>query len=327
MTLVKPKNLILQLTNQCNAFCKTCNASKNIDIKSLDTYDCLNIIKNFSILSPNGLIILTGGEPLIDLNKIISILTLCNNINMKVQLETNGINFIELYKQQSVLLNNTIRYLKLSLNSVDKEIHNSNCGINNSFEIQHQIIDLIKKDRPNYNDPIKLWCHSILCDYNIDTFINTYNYSKDLFDQFSFDLMYTKLGEERENINPFDQKEKIIMILNYIILHCNKGKKRYLINNNIDIEDQKKLILNGNLIKNNKCTSPLNNIMISNYGYITLCWDYYNQTVISDFNYIGNIKDINLIELYNSIKFKQYREELYNTCNKWCGIKHCHSTP
>lgn len=305
----------MNITDKCDSQCTTCDRWKN-NIHELSIVDCNKIILEFKAISPFGLVVITGGEPLTNFSKLKCILQLCKNLKLKVKLETNGNSFLDFYRKYYDLCNNSIFCLRLSFNSLDKKLNNISRGMNNSWEIQHKILSEIDRTK------IKVWCNAILGDFTLDTFIDTYNYCKKIFDKFSFSLMVKNLWGNNK-FEKFNNIDKYIEIIDYLKNNSNS----FLTNLSFELEEKKQLIKIGeSFTLQRKCLAPLDYIMVQADGSLSLCWNYDNQINTNYNKIIGNMKEINLINLYDitNTSFNKYREQLYTNCNKWCGSQECH---
>jgi MoaA/NifB/PqqE/SkfB family radical SAM enzyme len=119
---VKPKILQITLTNRCNLQCKMCSVSKYTTRcdEEMELEEIEKIIriakKDFDISQ----LVLTGGEPLLVIDKVIGSAKLAKELGIGTLLTTNGY-FLNEYASE--LVNSGITHFHISLDGL-KETHN-----------------------------------------------------------------------------------------------------------------------------------------------------------------------------------------------------------
>ncbi len=107
---LKPKTgraklrLYIKLTDSCNAQCMFCANATSCDYGQIDFDKLEYVIRHLYSLDRLHGISITGGEPLLDYNKLFQLLDLIYSIdpNMEVQISTNGINLLKLKEYPDV---------------------------------------------------------------------------------------------------------------------------------------------------------------------------------------------------------------------------------
>ena len=114
--------LYIKLSDKCNANCKFCANSSSCDYGEIDFKKLEYVIKY--LLSKNYLhgISITGGEPLLDYNKLFQLLDLIYNIkpDMEVAISTNGTNLLKLLEYSKV---NNLESIHISRHHYDDSIN------------------------------------------------------------------------------------------------------------------------------------------------------------------------------------------------------------
>ncbi len=117
------KQIQLKLTNKCNYSCIHCleNASPNNDV-FINFNLLLPLIEEFSLHNKNGIIVLTGGEPLLhpDIHKII---TEISKFNLPITLYSNG-SLISSGKFDNSLLKH-FHHIQLSIDGFSESINDA----------------------------------------------------------------------------------------------------------------------------------------------------------------------------------------------------------
>lgn len=135
--------LHIGLSYKCNMKCKHCFVDKKKDKLTIDDYK-----KIIDILYERGLlnIIYTYGEPLLT-DKLNIISQYCKEKGLRQTLMTNGY-FIN-DKNVKMLMNNNVKNVMVSLDSLDYLIHDTNRGVKGSYEKAINSLKLLSKNKFN----------------------------------------------------------------------------------------------------------------------------------------------------------------------------------
>jgi MoaA/NifB/PqqE/SkfB family radical SAM enzyme len=88
---VIPDELRFAVTRKCDGGCRHCYNQSGKDIDRLSSDDFIQIIKEVQALNPNmNRITLTGGEPLAEKDKVLSITRVAKSMGIRVRLVTRG---------------------------------------------------------------------------------------------------------------------------------------------------------------------------------------------------------------------------------------------
>ena len=89
--LIIPSELRFAITVKCNGACRHCYNHSGKDLDRLSSDDFINILKEVYALNPNlDRIVLTGGEPMIEKDKVIKITQYAKSLGINVRLVTRG---------------------------------------------------------------------------------------------------------------------------------------------------------------------------------------------------------------------------------------------
>jgi len=122
------KMISIKINNNCNRFCSFCidRGGRNGNYISID-----DIAKNGIFYSDYRIVIITGGEPFLDFDKIVELAKRLRPYKQKIILNTNG---TLLTKEKTIALNGLIDELQVSIHHYDENRNNKIFGGNVSFE-------------------------------------------------------------------------------------------------------------------------------------------------------------------------------------------------
>ena len=115
--------LYIKLTDYCNANCQFCANSNSCDYGKIDLDKLEYIIRYLSSIDRLQGISITGGEPLVEYNKLFQLLDMIYmiNPNMEIQISTNGTNLLKLLDYPKI---NDLESIHISRHHYDDEINN-----------------------------------------------------------------------------------------------------------------------------------------------------------------------------------------------------------
>ena len=116
--------LYIKLTDNCNANCLFCANGNSCDYGNLDLKKLEYVIRYLFSQDRLQGISITGGEPLLEYNKLFELLDLIYQIdpNIEIQISTNGINLLKLLDYPNI---NALESIHISRHHYDDEINNS----------------------------------------------------------------------------------------------------------------------------------------------------------------------------------------------------------
>lgn len=147
---ITPYNIKLSPTNKCNSNCSWCSLSNRNRKMELDINDIKKILEYFSTLGTKSIDLSGGGEPTLHKNYL-SILSICNNLNLKIGLVTNGI----ILNKKGLTTEITNRFVTWSRMTIIETVSKYNTDLFKSFCENLPIVDcscsfVVTKDA-NYN--------------------------------------------------------------------------------------------------------------------------------------------------------------------------------
>ena len=288
--------LYLQLTYKCNLKCKHCFITKNNDKKEISFEDAKSIIDQAYDLGINNICI-SGGE--CTCNKdFIKIINYIRKKYISYSFLTNGQLLYDDKNLFEEIVNSYPNYIKISLYSMDENIHDNITGVKGS---QYKTLNVIKR----------------LKEANINVIISSF--------QFKLNIgSYIAVKEFADKIN-----SKLIIDSVFIenILKSNKDLR-------LNIEELKKLYLcyPENIYKSGFGNDFPDKNIICEAGYKLISINP-NLDVLPCINYnysLGNIKETSLTDIWN-YNIPEFRKKLsfkkLIKCNKKSYCRYCKYCP
>ncbi len=310
----------LEITGSCNMHCKHCRAA-DMPKKIIDKELMMKII-NFinKIKSDNLRINISGGEPFLH-PYLIDCLSMLKSKNIdRFVITTNASLITDNILRQLDELDLSYLCLQVSIDSIDKNVHNNFRGFPNAFEKCVEVLEKIKKYQ-NINSSIRMTITK-------DTISEIDDMIKFAIDKGCSIISFGSVipfGNARDCKLSFMDKSKEEFI-GLIMEKAEKYKKQIrittedplkflyqyengLLDSNIDIEDS--CIFGG-------CTAGISSININSDGTITPC-SMMNEIVLNINNY-DNIDDI-IKEYENSQVIKKLYSKKYSGKCGGCDLK------
>ena len=272
-TVIKPKNLLLEVTNYCNENCLFCaNRKSTRDKGYIDESFVKRILNEAFDLGVREVGFYTTGEPLLN-NELDKYILEAKNIGYTyTYLTTNGL-FATKDKMEK-LINSGLDSIKFSINAFNSEEYKFIHGVD-KFDIVVNNLKNLYNYRKENNLKFKLFVSYIVTRYNSDNLNEVKEYFINYCDDIVFINVKNQSGMMPENVE----------LLSY---------------NNKDNG-----IIDGK--QNLPCHYPFNTISISKEGYLTACCtDFNNYLAIADLNK-AHLKDA-----WNCEKFRLFRQKHIN---------------
>ena len=116
--------LYIKLTDNCNANCSFCANGNSCDYGKIDLNKLEYVITYLKSIDRLHGISITGGEPLLEYNKLFELLDFIYSLdkNIEVQISTNGINLLKLLDYKDI---NNLESIHISRHHYNDEVNNS----------------------------------------------------------------------------------------------------------------------------------------------------------------------------------------------------------
>ncbi len=323
---IPPAQVYLRITEGCNYRCRQCLIWTHKDPQNALTIDeKLDIVEQFHLLNPKGIIWLTGGEPLMKLDEFLSVSLKCRQLGLYVGSNTNG-SYIKDEAIAKEILAKGPNHLLISLDSHVKELHNYTRGVDTSYdEVLHAVrllIELRNRHYSKYENQIGLIC--ILFDETLPLFKDYIEFCRRLgVDSVSFQLLSKTFGSEKLPRDPFYEKhsfhnpQKAKQYFESVYHQYRTDKFVHLADMDLVI---KHLEDPGSESPYPVCKSHEKNMMVSIAGDVQLC---FNAHHILDQPVVGNIRKHSLQQVWVSEEAQSARRVM-DQCRRECGMMNCH---
>lgn len=283
------------ITAKCNAKCVFCDRWK-VNGKELSTKEKLKIIRQ---LGKSGvwLLSLCGGEPLLtkDLDLILKEI---KKQGMLINISTNG----SLLKEKAKLLvDSGVDFITVSIQSHKPEVHDSSCGFKGLSRRVNDGIDLIKKIRKKGSP--KIYGRLVLNDLVIPDLDNFLNYWRGKIDEIMLQPIFNnpkmmfkiprKMGFSQKSRKKFKNFHELLKIYDVDNLY-NRMVPEYI------FEKEK-------LKDDIKC--------FAGYFFLTLDAEGNLYSCSARRKKIGDLKKKNFVDILNSKKMKNFRNNIRNGKN------------
>lgn len=316
MTYKKPKTCLLTVTNSCVLQCKMCNLWQlDTAENEINIADCKEFIDSLSQFGPEPIEVhLIGGESLIK-KDILELIRHIAERGYRTVITSSGYTIDE--RMAKALLDSGLSMLNLSLDSLEAPIHNSLRGRQDCFM---RVMDAMRYCARSKKDGFKIGINTVISACNLDTIIELaewVNNNKDL-DSIYFMAVMRPFGapidwqwykkKEYGFLWPKDTA-KLDSVIDALI---ELKQKKYKIENPVGQFEDFRLYFHSpdKFIKDRKCSLTHHAINVNALGDIYLCFFM---------DKLGNIKTDNVIQLWNSDKALEVRNQM-RACKNNCEL-------
>lgn len=292
----KLRYLLFKLTNLCNSDCVYCSHAVNRkprEKKYTVSYEI--VMRTIEEAADMGVqaISVSGGEPLLR-DDIVDIIRKIVSRKMIPVLLTNG---LLLHKYWDILGEAGLRYIVISLDSVDKKIYEEQRGA--KFELALFGIEAALKLREKYGQT-EIHVSAVLTKNNQEDFMKLIEFmrEKDIKVQV---IPYHKRENDMEDLSVKEQEK--IYKLTELLLQI-KRESQTIANSIGFLKHLPDFFIKGKVIPEEfVCKVGYTNLCIDAYMNVKPCWSYL-------FEPVGNLAHNNLHEIWNSEKIQKYRKRM-----------------
>ena len=303
ITISKPLQVSIQPNERCNARCVMCDCWKE-KTDYLTSEMIIEALKQLRQLNKGDFFVqIAGGEPLI-FKGIYDIFSYCSQNNIICKTSTNGIALTE--KNCDKIIESGLSYLSVSLDSHLPEIHDKYRGVENTLEKATNGLKYLAA-----NGKLTLGISSVLMKDNISTFDKSVDYFLSL-PIHRLLIQPIRIWTENLPINRWkeykywvDDLESLKRVIDYIL--AKKKEDSRILNTEKDIHEWYQYFTSPESFEINKvkkCKIGFDRVGITYKGDLSLGCDH--------FNYVGNIKDEKIKDLWYSPKAKKIRNQMLN---------------
>jgi len=324
-----PSFMFLQVNKRCNLRCQHCDFWTRNDSDKANYIPWTRkaeIIQEFAEMSPDGVVVICGGESMLDLEDYFNIPVECTRLGLRCMSVINGTRVKTREMADRMMLEGPDE-ISVSLNSHVEGLHDRTRGIPGAFKMAVGAVRLLveaRKRHPQRNK--KIYVMGLIFDENYRDLDNFYDFVlNDLkADKLKVNFLQPSFGEpdpvdvffkEHHALDP-DLLVKILqqcdakfrLNLNPVFIHQVGTYFRSL--NNIPDVDRGWASKTGT--RDHICNTYERNIMVDHYGMARLCFS----------NNFGGTK----LAAYGQLREFWYSaheiRSRMKTCNAFCGISH-----
>jgi len=311
-----PKTCLLTVTNSCVLRCKMCHLWQlNTAKDEISIDDCKRLIDSFEGFGPEPIEVhIIGGESLIK-KGILGLIEYINSKGSRTVMTSSAYTIDE--AMAKAIVDSGLNMLNLSIDSLDPLVHNFLRGKEDVFQRAMRALDYLSKYKTN---KLKLGINTVISAKNMDNIVNLSEWTTDNrnLDSIYFMAVMRPFGsdldwhwfkkEEYSYLWPSDYS-KVELVLDKLIALKNKGFK---IENPVSqLEAFKAYFKNPfDFIKVNRCNVSEQALNINALGDAYIC--FFMEK-------LGNIKEHNAAELWNSNKAQKIRRQM-QACRNNCEL-------
>ncbi|CAD7770896.1 Coenzyme PQQ synthesis protein E [Candidatus Methanoperedenaceae archaeon GB50] len=283
----KPTDVIVLLTNRCNARCLHCHSWKlDLRITELTTNEWKKTLKELRKWLGPIFLSITGGETLLR-NDSVEIAEYAAQLGFWIEFLTNGY-FMD-NKKAVQLVKSGVKRIKISLDGSKAEIHDLIRGKKRFFEKATRALETLAKEKHKTNKKIQIWAKTTIMSHNVKDLANIVLLVQKLgIDGVEFQALEPVYYSEQLNDpnwykdNPLWIEDKLTMIDSLEELKMLKKEGYPILNSIENIELMKQYFLNPDKLafkihshvykkKRPECTSWVAGLQIMPDGGMKMC--------------------------------------------------------
>jgi radical SAM protein with 4Fe4S-binding SPASM domain len=297
-----PVTIEIDLTNRCNHRCSFCFYAEHIGVEadkpSLDTTLIKTRLKEAKELGTKAVSFTGGGEPTIH-KDYVNIVEYAHEIGLDVGTITNGSTITS--RNVDTLIKN-LQWIRFSVAGGDSESYKKVQGVD-QFDLIMRNIELISKRKADLNSNLNIGIRVLATSENIHTLENFAERIKDLNIDY-YQIAPDQFSDDKGLFWNSNQSQQVF-----------KNIKNILESNGIKLLTTMYMATQENLDYPQTCYAHFFKIAILAEGDVSFC-----QNARGEEKYvIGNIKDQNLMEIWEDTKTKEIEKWVRpNNCGLFC---------
>ena len=332
MSIAAPEFLFLSINEICNLHCQHCDywhtKQPELVVMSLERQEA--ILREFAELSPDGKVVICGGEPMLDVNTYFRVCAVSRELGLRVLSVVNGTMIVSQAAADRAVAFGPDE-ISISLDGPNEETHDRLRGKKGSFAIATDAMRLLLEARKRGSSSLKIYAMALLTASTYQHLDAWYNLvlkeigaDKLKLNALQPTFMHTRIGQRRGRDEFFAKESQVDPDeLSDLLIAC---KVKYELDYNPRWVEQlvgyfrglyRKLDLavgwDGNFQTDEHiCNSPLRNIMVDLDGQASLCFS-------NAFEHIQLAQPGDLRRFWEGAV--ELRERM-GKCNALCGISH-----
>lgn len=323
--IAPPRSLFLQTTTECHLRCRMCHLWTTTEPPTtLTTTEKLALIDELAAWSPDAVVVLTGGETMRKREEFFALSTACRAHGLSSAANTSG----TLIDDATVdrLLTDGPKYLVLSLDSRNEQLHDAMRGVRGTWQrVVTSIQGLVSRRRDAFpGSDVRVMVNCILIAENVDDVGEFIEFASILgVDGIMFQPLARTFGIKGERDRFFEQHvprdvAAFDAAIDAIAEAHRRGRPIATTDN--DLRYMRLYVRNPDFVGEQVCGSAERNVMVDVHGNVQLC---FNMLSLFGGRTLGNVRDSGLRSPWES-QFAAEARVVMAQCRKNCGMLNCH---
>jgi MoaA/NifB/PqqE/SkfB family radical SAM enzyme len=328
---ISPQTLYLAMStsNICNYRCKHCHIWMREDRRDLLPLSRrLEVVDEFADMSPQGLVVVHGGEVTLDPEQLYAIAARCRSRSLPCLIVTNG-SRIQTPEAAARLASSGISIVSVSLDSHRPELHEYTRGVRGGFDDTVRAIRLLAEARDR-GAPLRLIVACVVFDRNVEELDDYFSFVRGLgADHMDFQMLARTFANSHPDRDVFFErhfwhdpaaKHRAIGALRQFVESHEDGTG-FLVKRPGDLDWIEAYIEDPDFTTADPvCGSHHQNLIVDTEGNAALC---FNTTAILSDPFAGNVAHLGLREIWRGLKAGEDRKTM-DVCRLNCGALNCH---
>lgn len=329
------RNMVMQLSlnEHCNLRCKQChiwmsNASTDKYFGPEQEQAVVKFAEYCQINGRNGLISISGGEPLLNLDAVLNLASMCRKLRLQLSMTTNGTLVTE--EVATALREHGPDHITVSIDSADPEIHDYIRGRPGTLEKAVNALRLLSVRDQLTRRSMIVNAQSILMKRTVPDLYKTIELAKLHGARFfyfqplmpTFDCHSdTDQFYEQERFSTDEERKQAVDDITSILDLASKNMPHFVGHAQQDIQALFAYLM-GDKLETSICNSHEKNVILSKTGEVELCF-FMKDKITNGQRLPGNLFTDSLQSILTS-EFAKSAAEKMSKCQESCGLLGCH---
>lgn len=318
-----PSHLYLEITTECQLRCRQCHYWRSREKPgALSLDEKRDLLHHFLCLNPKGVAVFTGGEPLLRLQELLELSSICRSSGVLSVVNTNGslINPVVAAK----LVDQGPSWIVVSLDSHREVVHDWLRGVPGTFQRAVSAIRTLVKARSRGAGATRIFLSSILWDKNAESCLEFASFAKRLgADGVTFQALEETFALEGTRDAFYENywfKNPTVACRAIDRLGTVFDGDPFLLLSRRDREWLKDYIHHPDLLSEPVCGSHEHNLWVDMYGEARLC-SYMHRLPMEPS--VGNVREATILQIWTGELATKARKVMEG-CRLPCGLLNCH---
>lgn len=325
-----PSFLFVHVNKRCNLRCQHCNFwTRNDSDKSnyLTWPRKAEIMQEFAEMSPDGVIVICGGESMLDLESYFAITTECNRLKLRCMSVINGTRVQTAEIADRMMLEGPTE-ISISFNSHVEAVHDRTRGVPGAFQKAVKAVRLLVEARKRHPErKTKIYVMGLIFDENYRDLDGFYDFVLNALkaDKLKLNFLQPSFGVQRDPVDEFF-KDHYSLDPDFLVKTIKQCDEKYRLNLNPTFIEQVGMYFRSlssipdvqlgwgsqSGTREHICNTYERNIMVDHYGVARLCFsERFPGVTLKKY---GDLRRF----WYSANQIRCQMKK----CNAFCGISH-----